>query len=94
MSSSPLPFIPANAPPHVLTKQLAAWLGVGSKTIQRLARDGVLPQPLKLTPRLCYWDTEAVRQALLARLTPVPPPVPESADAPQQTPSAESSPAA
>jgi predicted DNA-binding transcriptional regulator AlpA len=59
-----LKLIPAKAPRLVSPKQLAEWFGVCHDTIHRWAAKGLLPQPLRLTPRTIRFETDRVRGAL------------------------------
>ena len=43
---------------------LATALDVSESTVDELVRRGVLPKPLKLTPRCARWSWTAVQQAL------------------------------
>lgn len=51
----------------VRAKGLADGLGIGESTVWKLAAEGILPQPVRLSPRISVFDVEAVRSAMALR---------------------------
>ncbi len=45
--------------------ELAEWFGVSPRTIVNWANSGILPKPVRLSPRKQAWRTEEVRAALV-----------------------------
>lgn len=54
-----------DTPKLVTSAQLAVWLKVSTKTISNWVRSGILPQPIRLSPRRTLFRTEEVRAALV-----------------------------
>lgn len=44
--------------------ELAAWFGVSARTIVNWTNSGILPRPVRISPRKQLWRTEEVREAL------------------------------
>jgi predicted DNA-binding transcriptional regulator AlpA len=82
--------IPADAPALVSSRDLATWFGVGIQTIHNWWTQGVLPEPLRIGPRLVRWSTEEIRQRTQGKtmLPPLPPPPQEPVPGPAGSSSA------
>lgn len=44
--------------------ELARWFGVSPRTVMNWANAGILPRPIRISPRKLAWRTEEVREAL------------------------------
>jgi hypothetical protein len=64
--------LPDHLPDLLTSNQLAQLLGVGRRTVTEYARRGILPPPLKPSPRLYLFRTALVRKALALRSSPAP----------------------
>ena len=51
----------------IRAKGLADGLGIGESTVWKLAAEGILPQPVRLSPRISVWDIQSVRSAMALR---------------------------
>jgi predicted DNA-binding transcriptional regulator AlpA len=56
--------IPAGAPEHLTPDQVAAYFGCSLRTVRSWTKDGFLPRPHKLTRKVLFWETAAIRQRL------------------------------
>ena len=56
--------LPPETPARLRTGQLAKLLGISRVTVHDWVKRGRLPQPLRLSKKICLHDTAAVRQAL------------------------------
>lgn len=65
LSSDAIPDTP-ETPRLVTAAQLAVWLQVSTRTITNWSKAGILPKPVKLSPRKTLFRTDAVREALKA----------------------------
>jgi predicted DNA-binding transcriptional regulator AlpA len=62
--------IPDDAPAEVNAATLARWLGVSPSTVTEWAKRGMLPEPLRLGPKIIRFNVAEVRVAVERLLQP------------------------
>src|SRR5262245_60427889 len=55
---------PDDAPKLASAAELARWFGVSPRTVVNWSKQGILPRPLRISPRKTLWNVEQVREAL------------------------------
>lgn len=63
-SSESLPAVEV-APKLCTAAQLAEWFDVSPRTILNWVKLGILPKPVRLSPRKRLWQTEEVRASIV-----------------------------
>jgi prophage regulatory protein len=49
-------------------KELAKYLGISEVTLWRWRRDGYIPEPAKLGPKLIIWESEIIDNWIKSRV--------------------------